>query len=362
MASKLPLVLSNGEPAQLAGGDTLPSSIISPTPLSTISLTGDVTGMSAGSSIATTIKPGVTLTGQPTIQSTGSYTSTGLTVAALIGSNDGANPIQLYVCHQNIGGTRLVCSLIGSRTGVSGNDIDINRNGETGGMTVHYTSGVNIGDGADPGVGNISVAGFVLSVTGQIKVPAAINLAFQVNSVTKMQLYASGGLFVGVAGSDPGIGNIGLGAISTTALESSVCGLLIGNSQFIATNTIGVSNVALITQNAAKASGGVFKYISTDKASYYFQSTGVHAFLVAPSGTAGTNIAFSIPLQMDATRVTAAVPIQKKSYTVAALPTGVFGDCAIVSDALAPTFGATVVGGGAIKVPVYSDGTNWKVG
>lgn len=35
-------------------------------------------------------------------------------------------------------------------------------------------------------------------------------------------------------------------------------------------------------------------------------------------------------------------------------------DC--VTDALAPTFGATVVGGGAITTPVYSDGTNWKVG
>jgi hypothetical protein len=34
----------------------------------------------------------------------------------------------------------------------------------------------------------------------------------------------------------------------------------------------------------------------------------------------------------------------------------------IAIDALAPAFGATVVGGGAVKVPVYSDGTNWKVG
>lgn len=33
-----------------------------------------------------------------------------------------------------------------------------------------------------------------------------------------------------------------------------------------------------------------------------------------------------------------------------------------VTDALAPTFGATVVGGGAVPVPVYYDGTNWKVG
>jgi len=38
------------------------------------------------------------------------------------------------------------------------------------------------------------------------------------------------------------------------------------------------------------------------------------------------------------------------------------GARSIVSDASAPTFGATVTGGGAVVVPVYSDGTNWKVG
>lgn len=33
-----------------------------------------------------------------------------------------------------------------------------------------------------------------------------------------------------------------------------------------------------------------------------------------------------------------------------------------VSDATSPTFGATVSGGGAVKTPVWSDGTNWVVG
>lgn len=53
------------------------------------------------------------------------------------------------------------------------------------------------------------------------------------------------------------------------------------------------------------------------------------------------------------------------NYTVATLPSAVTsgkGARAFVTDALAPTFGATVVTGGAIAVPVYSDGTNWKVG
>lgn len=52
-------------------------------------------------------------------------------------------------------------------------------------------------------------------------------------------------------------------------------------------------------------------------------------------------------------------------YTVATLPgasvLGV-GARAFVTDSSVSTFGTTVAGGGSGKVPVYSDGTNWKVG
>jgi len=52
-------------------------------------------------------------------------------------------------------------------------------------------------------------------------------------------------------------------------------------------------------------------------------------------------------------------------YSVAMLPSasdsGV-GARSFVTDANGPTFGNIVVGGGAVKVPVYSDGTNWRVG
>ena len=51
--------------------------------------------------------------------------------------------------------------------------------------------------------------------------------------------------------------------------------------------------------------------------------------------------------------------------TVATLPsaaTSGTGARAFVSDANATTFASTVVGGGANKVPVYSDGANWKIG
>jgi hypothetical protein len=53
------------------------------------------------------------------------------------------------------------------------------------------------------------------------------------------------------------------------------------------------------------------------------------------------------------------------NYTVATLPSAVTsgkGSRSFVTDALAPVFGSTVAAGGAVATPVYSDGTNWKVG
>ena len=51
--------------------------------------------------------------------------------------------------------------------------------------------------------------------------------------------------------------------------------------------------------------------------------------------------------------------------TVASLPSASTvgaGSRSFVTDSSVSTFGTTVAGGGATKVPVYSDGTNWKVG
>jgi hypothetical protein len=53
------------------------------------------------------------------------------------------------------------------------------------------------------------------------------------------------------------------------------------------------------------------------------------------------------------------------TYIVSALPSAATagkGTRAFVTDATSPTFGSTVVGSGAVAVPVYCDGTNWKVG
>lgn len=54
-----------------------------------------------------------------------------------------------------------------------------------------------------------------------------------------------------------------------------------------------------------------------------------------------------------------------RTYTVAALPSAATmgaGARAFVTDATATTFASIVAGGGANGVPVYSDGTNWRIG
>jgi hypothetical protein len=53
------------------------------------------------------------------------------------------------------------------------------------------------------------------------------------------------------------------------------------------------------------------------------------------------------------------VATQLAGYTVSTLPTNVTGAIAYVIDALAPTWNATVVGGGNVKIPVFYNGTNW---
>jgi hypothetical protein len=55
-------------------------------------------------------------------------------------------------------------------------------------------------------------------------------------------------------------------------------------------------------------------------------------------------------------------PAKVASYTVATLPAAAAGTKAFVTDATVTTFASVVTGGGGNGVPVYSDGTNWRIG
>jgi hypothetical protein len=64
-------------------------------------------------------------------------------------------------------------------------------------------------------------------------------------------------------------------------------------------------------------------------------------------------------------QVDSAVNRPSTPVTVAQLSSAVIsgaGARGFVTDSSVSTFGTTVAGGGSTRVPVYSDGTNWKVG
>lgn len=79
-------------------------------------------------------------------------------------------------------------------------------------------------------------------------------------------------------------------------------------------------------------------------------------FRISNSGAASFN---GNAVSMGALTATTAIT---SNYAVASLPAGSIGMRAFANNALAPTFGAAVVGGGAVVVPVFHDGVSWKVG
>jgi hypothetical protein len=88
---------------------------------------------------------------------------------------------------------------------------------------------------------------------------------------------------------------------------------------------------------------------------------------VAPAGTtASTQNALATALTIDSTKLaTFTGPVRPLTTTVAALPAaaaGMQGARAMVTDANAATFGTTAAAGGANIVPVWCDGTVWKIG
>ena len=136
----------------------------------------------------------------------------------------------------------------------------------------------------------------------------------------------------------------------TGALNSSV------NLTFNGTSQLGLgSNVAIkFGDSSYIKAGSTLGFLvndSTDSYNYYriFDATGVSVWY--PSGTEA--------MRLTSTGLNVTGTIKTQGYTVATLPTGVTGARAYVTNALAPTYGTTVVGGGAVTIPVFYNGTNW---
>jgi hypothetical protein len=174
--------------------------------------------------------------------------------------------------------------------------------------------------------------------------------------------------------------NIGIGAVALNQNSSGTNNIGIGTAS-LQRNTSSGSNTAVgrssIRFNTGANNTGVgYQALSgVDGTSTGGNNTALGYNAGNTITTGANNLILGYTAQPSSATVSNEITIGNSSQTViryplsystvASLPSASTvgrGSRTFVTDALAPAFGSTVVGGGAVFTPVYSDGTNWKVG
>lgn len=204
----------------------------------------------------------------------------------------------------------------------------------------------------------------ILSVdaSGNLVAPGVLGAPYFVPNFTAGGVFATvfgGGSSANAASAyfDYAVSN-GVGGLHLSGFNSG--GLNFGGAFF---NTAGKTELQLSNDLG-------FAFIRNDRVNFIFDSgAGVLPFLFKSGGATFLTIANALvtvtPALSCTSTITSASTIKTGVFTVATLPaaaTAGQGATALVSDALAPTFGAAVAGGGAVNTPVFSTGAAWNVG
>lgn len=182
------------------------------------------------------------------------------------------------------------------------------------------------------GGGNTYIGNLLQSSTGTTGTPVGIGIDLGVNVVGEM-----------ITGNY--IERFAQGTLLRRLVDTAVGAVVTGNHYDHCTTNL--------------ASSGIANYIYENTEDNYRQcygwqdeATSTTRKFYAPSGTTAQTI--------DTTgRTTFGRPIGLKAFTVATLPAGTEGDMAYVTDASGPTYLGALVGGGAVKVPVFYNGSAW---
>jgi hypothetical protein len=167
-------------------------------------------------------------------------------------------------------------------------------------------------------------------------------------ATTRYQL--TNGIFNWYTGTSSGVGTT---VTQNQSMQLSATGVL----------TVGYGASSGLVLNTPQSSGG--------SAGITFQLIGNSASIIAlrEGGSFATSLIFNTAVSggtlTEAFRINstqnliAKATINTGGYTVATLPAGTVGMRAYVTDALAPTYLGVLTGGGAVKCPVFYNGTAW---
>jgi hypothetical protein len=174
---------------------------------------------------------------------------------------------------------------------------------------------------------------------------------FLTSSSERMRIDSAGN--VGIGTSSPAVrldmSNSNGGVASTLRIGSGTNDM--GTIQFF--NTVASTVNSTITGNLEGSnSGGDLRFSTKATAGSLTERMRIHA-----SG----GVSIGNTTDRGAASLNVSGVVLTGGYTVATLPAGVVGMRAYVTDALAPSFGVTVAGSGAVTIPVFYDGANWIV-
>jgi len=316
--------------------------------------TADAMTISAAGVVSLGTALGVTSGGTGTTTSTGTGSvvlsdsptiTTALTVTGNLQLTGDATSIQ------NIATAATTGALNIGGAGAASGTITIGRGTTAGAQTIQ------IG-----GTGNIITVGAASGIQ-----PITIGRSGTALAVVNINTGASGGKITNIASNaSSGTNTLNIGS-TTTGLNIFNVGTSAANQTFnlatdgsISTNTktlnlaTGSSNTVNISLGTAQTTTGTNITIGGDLSS--------NVINIASNGSTSGAQTITIGSTVGTNTTTINGLLKQNTYTVATLPTGSAGSRSFVTNALTPTFGAAVVGGGSVGIPVYHDGTSWKVG
>lgn len=327
----------------------------------TLSLSGSTTSnITLGSAQTTgtltlggTSQSGAIALGQSTVSATtniqAGITATANTKAINIGINGASGSTTNIALGSATSGSTSTTTIQGSASFAPANAADtytIGGTTQTGTITLGQSTAsqtTNIGAGATT-TGNTKTIN--IGTQGLSGSNTNINLGSTVTGNTTVITF--NGPITSASNSTINTGATTTTAISTLATSGTVT---IGGPSQSGTITLGQSTTSqTLNIQAAAVISGQTKTIN-----------------IGTTGASGSTTAIALGSSVSgATSITTVNGVIKHQvYTVATLPsasTSGSGARSFVSDANTTTFAAIVAGGGANPVPVYSDGTNWRIG